>query len=173
MYFIFKNDFSGKTNGWGQWVWLIGSAPQTSCGKHWCWTHIFICSIMSNEKENKDPNPLPSKKRKLSLSRKGKGRFSSVSEHQLIVMSKPQVPENTEKCSKWAMDNLKNWFEDCNSRNPSDTCPGEILTPTCSKELLNKWLCVFINETRSKTGYPYPPKTIQSLLAGILRSIGY
>ena len=56
---------------------------------------------MSNEKENKDPNPLPSKKRKLSLSRKGKGRFSSVSEHQLIVMSKPQVPKNTEKCSKW------------------------------------------------------------------------
>ena len=126
---------------------------------------------MSNEKENEDPNPLPSKKRELSLSRKGKGRISSISEHQLIVMSKPQVHKNTEKCSKWAVDNLKDWFEDYNSRNLSDTCPSEILTPTCSKELLNKWLCVFINETRSKTGYPYPPKTIQSLLAGILRSM--
>ena len=61
-----------------------------------------------------------------------------------------------ERGSRWAMDNLKDWFEDCNSRNPSDTCPSEILTPTCSKELLNKWLCVLINETCSKTGYPYP-----------------
>ena len=31
-------------------------------------------------------------------------------------------------------------------------------------------LC-FINETRSRTGAPYPPKTIQSLLAGILDSM--
>ena len=126
---------------------------------------------MSSEKENDDPNPVPSKKRKLSLSRKGKGRFSSVSEHQLTVMSKPRVPKNTEKSSKWAIGNLKDWFEDYNNRNPSDTCPSEILTPTCSKEILNKWLCVFINETRSRTGDPYPPKTIQSLLAGILHSM--
>ena len=50
---------------------------------------------MSSEKENDDPNPVPSKKRKLFLSRKGKERFSSVSEHQLTVMSKPQVPKTT------------------------------------------------------------------------------
>ena len=126
---------------------------------------------MLSEKENSDPNPVPSKKPKLSLSRKGKGRFSSVSEDHLTVMSMPQVPKNTEKSSKWAMGNLKDWFEDYNSRNPNSTWPSEVLTPTCSKEVLNKWLCVFINKTRSKTGDPYPPKMIQSLLAGILRSM--
>ena len=64
---------------------------------------------MLSKKENSDPNPVPLKKRKLSnsLSRKGKGRFSSVSEDHLTVMSKPQVSKNTEKGSKWAMGNLK------------------------------------------------------------------
>ena len=83
----------------------------------------------------------------------------------------PQVLKNTEKASKWAMGNLKDWFEDYSSRNPNNTCPSEVLTPICSNEVLNKWLCVFINEIRSKTGDPYPPKMIQSLLAGILRSM--
>ena len=75
---------------------------------------------MLSEKENSDPNPVPSKKRKLSLSRKGKGRFSSVSEDHLTVMSMPKVPKNIEKSSKWAMGNLKDWFEDYNSRNPNN-----------------------------------------------------
>ena len=115
---------------------------------------------MLSKKENSDP---PSKKRKLSLSRKGKGRFSSVSEDHLTVMSKPQVPKNTEKASKWAMGNFY----------PNNTCLNEVLTPICSKEVLTKWLCVFINGTRSKTGGPYPPKMIRSSLAGILCSMSY
>ena len=32
MYFIFENDFSGKTNGWCQWVWSIVSASLTKTG---------------------------------------------------------------------------------------------------------------------------------------------
>ena len=68
---------------------------------------FYFLFPMLSEKENDDPNPVPSKKRKLSLSRKGEGRFSSVLEDYLTVMSKPQVPKNTEKASKWAMGNLK------------------------------------------------------------------
>ena len=126
-------------------------------------------SAMSSEKENEDPNPVPSKKRRLSLSLKG--RFKTVSEDQLTAMSKPSVPKNTEKSSKWAIKNLKEWYEDYNSRNTNEMCPEEILSHTCSKEVLDKWLCVFINETRSRTGDPYPPKTIQAILAGILRAM--
>ena len=81
------------------------------------------------------------KKRRLSLSRKG--RFKTVSEDQLTAMSKPSVP-NTEKSSKWAIKNLKEWYEDYNS----GMCPEDILSHTCSKEVLDKWLCVFINETQ-------------------------
>ncbi len=34
---------------------------------------------------------------------------------------------------------------------------------------MNKWLQVYVAETRNKTGQPYPPKTVYSLLTGILR----
>ena len=47
-------------------------------------------------------------------------------------------------------------------------CPDEILLPSCSKELLNKWLCVYVTEMRNKDGDLYPPKTVYALLCGIL-----
>ena len=34
---------------------------------------------------------------------------------------------------------------------------------------LNKWLSRYVAETRREDGTPYPPKTIQSLLSGLLR----
>ena len=36
-------------------------------------------------------------------------------------------------------------------------------------EVLNKWLCVYVAETRSCSGEAYPPATVHSLLSGILR----
>ena len=52
------------------------------------------------------------------------------------------------KSGKWAIKNLKEWYEDYNSRNPNEMCPEDILSHTCSKEVLDKWLCVFVNETQ-------------------------
>ena len=65
------------------------------------------------------------------------------------------------------MKNLQDWFDDYNHCYPHSCCPEELLSPTCSKELLDKWLSVFIVETRSKNGQPYPPKTLY--LTGILQ----
>ena len=79
--------------------------------------------------------------------------------------------KNTEKCNKWAIKNLKEWYENYNSGNSSEKCPEEILSHICSKEVLDKWLCVFVNKNRSTTGDPYPPKTLQAILAGILRAM--
>uniref|UniRef100_A0A1X7V8G3 Uncharacterized protein n=1 Tax=Amphimedon queenslandica TaxID=400682 RepID=A0A1X7V8G3_AMPQE len=126
------------------------------------------------EKENIDPlfDPNPSKKRKVSLSLKGKRkekRFGSVSEEALSSMAKTQMTKNTEKSSKWAMANFVEWFHEYNKRNEDATCPKEVITPSCSKDLLNKWLCVYLSETRNKSGELYPPSTIQSLLSGMLR----
>ena len=45
------------------------------------------------------------------------------------------------------------------------------MLPSCSKELLNEWLCVYITETRNHNGEKYPPKTLYSLLSGILREM--
>ena len=43
------------------------------------------------------------------------------------------------------------------------------MTSSCTAELLNKWLPVFISETRTHSGNPYPPRSIHCILTGILR----
>ena len=71
--------------------------------------------------------------------------LTSVSEEELTVMAKKQMSKNTEKSSKWAITNLLEWYTDYNERNKDNTCPEEVITSNCSKELLNKWLCVYIS----------------------------
>ena len=56
------------------------------------------------DKENTDPHP--TKKCKLSLSLKNHDRFKAITNEKFDTMSKPQVPKNTEKSSRWAMTNL-------------------------------------------------------------------
>lgn len=122
------------------------------------------------EKENDPPEK---KKRRLSLSlNKPKTRFGSVSSAELEDMAQFKMPKNSAQASKWAIKNLADWAEEYNRRNPDNPCPAEILSSSCdSKELLNKWLCVFVSETRSKSGQPYSPKSIYALLCGILRQM--
>ena len=117
-----------------------------------------------NEKENEFPD-----KRRLSLSLKKKNRFLTSNEEQLESMSKPQVLKYTEVNTKWGIKYLQDWFHDYNQRHPDSCCPDDVFLPKCSKELLNKWLFVFVLETRARNGDPYPPKTLHSLLTGILR----
>uniref|UniRef100_A0A1X7T9L7 Uncharacterized protein n=1 Tax=Amphimedon queenslandica TaxID=400682 RepID=A0A1X7T9L7_AMPQE len=123
----------------------------------------------SMEENQEKENVPPSKKRRVSLSL-NKKRFQPSSSEEIDEMAKRKVPKNTEKTSKWAMKNLEDWFKDYNERNPDKKCPDEFLTGHgCSKEVICKWLCLFVNETRNKSGERYPPKTIQCLLAGIMR----
>ena len=44
-----------------------------------------------------------------------------------------------------------------------------MLHPECLADELNTWLAVYVAETRNKEGKRYPPKTIYSLLTGILK----
>ena len=69
------------------------------------------------------------------------------------------------------MKNLWEWFDDYNKRNPDNMYPDVVLSPSCSKELLYKWMCIVMNETWAQNGEPYPPKTLYSLLCGILRDM--
>ena len=64
--------------------------------------------------------------------------------------------------------NFTDWVHEHILRKPDDKCPEEVLHPTCSVEILKKWLCVYVAET-SHTGQEYPPGTIHSLLSGIFR----
>ena len=93
-----------------------------------------------------------------------------LAKDKLDKMTTYVMPKNLAASSKWALKNLKDWHSDYKSRYP-DMCPQEILTPYCSKENLNKWLSTFAVETRNHQGKPYPPKTIYSLLCGILHEM--
>ena len=70
----------------------------------------------------------------MSLS-KGEGKIFECFRTSVNCDIEAQIPKITEKSSKWGIGNLKDWFEDYNSRNPSDTCPSEILTPTSSRQV--------------------------------------
>ena len=107
--------------------------------------------------EEKRPSP---KKRKLSLSLKKKRRFSSVSNQEVQSLTKKQIPKNTDANTRWAMKNLRDWHADYNERYPDCKCPDSVLSPSCTKEELNKWLTIFISETRNQNGENYPPKTL-------------
>ena len=117
------------------------------------------------EKQEKE-NIQPKKKRKLSLSLKDRFKASGS---KLEELSKVTFPKNTSQSTRWAMKNFIDWFNEYNRCNPDDKCPEDVILPTCSAEVLNKWLCVYVAETRSCSGEAYPPATVHSLLSGILR----
>ena len=82
----------------------------------------------------------------------------------------PQVPNNTSANTRWAIKDFTDWFAAHNSdATDDDLCPEDVLSPSCAADLLNRLLCVFISETRAHNGEEYPPRTLYSILTGILR----
>ena len=131
-----------------------------------CSLFLTFLAIIDDIQQGNAP---PNKKSRLSLSLNKRQRFVPVAKETLDSMADLQVPKNTEISTRWAMKNFQDWHKDYNERNFGDQCPDKLLLPTCSKELLNKWLSVYVTETRSKDGSCYPPKSIYSLLTGIFR----
>ena len=85
---------------------------------------------------NKDEQA--TKKRKLSLSLSGRRRFNATSKEEIEAMCTPMVAKNTSTCTRWAVKNFTDWFNDYNTRNEAKPCPDAVLTPTGSAEVLNK-----------------------------------
>ena len=59
-------------------------------------------------------------------------------------------------------------MESRNKQPDTEKCPDSLLLQM-DPVLLNKWLSIFVAETRKVNGDPYPPSTLQSLLSGLLR----
>ena len=71
------------------------------------------------EKENVKPvqasEPSAKKRRlSLSLSKKKKNRFADIPDDTLESMASYHMPKNSAQNSKWALNNLKEWFADYN-----------------------------------------------------------
>ena len=96
-----------------------------------------------------------------------KTRFSKLSKEELDTLSKACVPKNTENSTKWALENFNSWMSNRNESS-EEKCP-ETLLEDMEPTSLNKWLSIFIAETRKVNGEPYPPTTLQLLLSGLQR----
>ena len=129
-----------------------------------------LSSLTMTESSSDKENVPPAKKRKLSLSLTKWHHFIQTSSKELSTLEKAQVPKNTEVSSRLALKNLHDWYTDYQERNPESPCPESILTSSPNKEDLNKYLTIFISETGNQNGERYPPRTIYSLLSGILRA---
>ena len=55
-----------------------------------------------------------------------------------------------------------------NSRSPDDPVPEDLLSSN-DADVMCKWLCLFVMETRQKSGCPYPPSSLYSILCGLYR----
>ena len=77
------------------------------------------------------------------------------------------VPKNTAKCNGWALRVFKSWRDERN-KSVEEQCPDDLLeSPVVDR--LNYWLSRFVVEVRREDGQPYPPATINNLLAGLYR----
>jgi hypothetical protein len=123
----------------------------------------------NEEQENRLPSKQP---------RKGKGkklqsvRFAPApTEDEMIELTTPFVPKNTQANNQWALRNFQDWVSNHTKSNPPETCSRDILKVCSNPAELSKWLCLYVTSTRKTDGTKYTPKTIQCLLAGLWRYI--
>ena len=143
-------------------------------------------SLHRREEEDKDPTAdsaasssktVPKKKLRLSLHRREEedkenhDRWQVIDETRKAALSEKFVPKNTVTSTKWAVANFESWRSARNSKlvNQTDELVPSDLLESRDKLVLNKWLCVFVAETRKQDGNRYSPKSLYQLLTGILR----
>ncbi len=103
---------------------------------------------------------------RLSLKKGKTGRFQVNSLRSTKKLATPNPPKNTKNSTSWAVRNLNEWYKWHNSQPVAEQCPVDFCRQTvllkCSTNRI--WLQLYVAETRNKTGQPYPPKSLYSLL---------
>ena len=97
-------------------------------------------------------------------------RFVVASEKEMEQICKGFVPENTKKCTNWAVKVFEQWRVQRNATTDDDgkLCPSNVLDCPKASEL-NYWLSRFVVEARREDGNPYPARTLSNLVAGLYR----
>uniref|UniRef100_A0A1X7U6Q7 QRICH1-like domain-containing protein n=1 Tax=Amphimedon queenslandica TaxID=400682 RepID=A0A1X7U6Q7_AMPQE len=88
----------------------------------------------------------------------------ATNDEEFQEITKGYVPENTKKSTASAIRVFNEWKFSREDEQP----PGNLLTDG-NPEQLNYWIPRFVNEARESDRQPYPPRTINQLLAGIQR----
>ena len=96
-------------------------------------------------------------------------RFSKpVDSPERLKAAKGVVPANTESSTQWAVKNFTDWALNRSTLGICEAVPADLLK-SHDAELVCKWLCRFIVETRKTNGSVYPPATLKSLVSGVNR----
>lgn len=87
-----------------------------------------------------------------------------TSDFELKTMSREFVQKSTEESTIWAMRNFQSW---CDWREKQDNPVPKDLLECNDGEMLNRWLLLFVKETRRVDGKLFPSRTIDMLLSGL------
>ena len=131
---------------------------KSSClGEPWC-SDWRCCDT--------DPGSQPAAKRTgVDGERLQEGRFTAP--HSPTTMSKICQGYITTKSISWAVRVFRSWCDERNKR-VEEQCPETLLEePTVDN--LNYWLSRFVVEVSREDGKPYPPTSINNILAGLYR----
>lgn len=111
----------------------------------------------------------PKKKAGRSASVAGSRFKAPTDNEEMATISKGFVPPNTKKNTAWAVNVFEEWrVARKEATCDSEHCPEDLLSnPTA--EALNRWIPKFIVEARKVDGSPYPPRSINQILAALQR----
>ena len=87
-----------------------------------------------------------------------------TSDFELKIMSRRFVQKSTEKSTIWAVCNFQSW---CDWREKQGNPIPKDLLECNNGEMLNRWLLLFVKETRRVDGKLFPSRTIDMLLSGL------
>ncbi len=126
-----------------------------------------------SEKENacgplltSDAGLPPTKKANKSVPLESRFGNKPTTEEELAECLKGFVPKATRESTEWAVRNFQDWKH---WRQSNDLVIPEDLLEGRDADALNKWLSLYVKETRHKDGKPFPSRTIDMLLSGLKR----
>ena len=119
-------------------------------------SEFCICTHCIANREKKEP---PDKKQ----------RFAAPCSDTELAKGKKSI--NMRKNTEWGVRVFREWTLERNTNSRDDTIPDDFLDVNYADNLepLKKWLSFFVCEVRNKNGKPYPPFSIHSILAALLR----
>ncbi len=122
----------------------------------------------TRKRSTNEPSPQPCKKPALEPLPSNSARYAKASQHEIELLAKPYTPKKTESSTEWSVRTFKHWVTEHNNNEKENKIPEDILEKMEHKTL-KKWLAVFLVEVRKVSGQPYPPTTLNNILAGVLR----
>ena len=116
----------------------------------------------------KKPRKAPLKDTNSSAQSKPQRFSKPISSPDRKKAGKGVVPESTDASTQWALRNFNEWTSNRCSLSPDDLVPEDLLA-SHNADLVCKWLCRFLLETRKTDGSLYPPSSLRSLICGLNR----